>query len=98
MALNTGNPFLDAIGCTPWNKNTLTVWFDNDTSGGHSTGGQWTLDEESKVWDALLAWSSVANIQFVSAANASSADLTERKVADADLPDDVGKSNYPDQP
>src|SRR5262245_39207739 len=68
MALSTGNPFLNAIGGDVWpedgpnGKNytpppahtlVLSVFFDQDTSAGHSTGGVWTGDEQAAFWNAL---------------------------------------------
>src|SRR5262245_34303695 len=73
MALSTGNPYIDALGGATWGPGhypdpdgalILTVYFDNDTSAGHSTGGAWTTAEESAFRDALHAWESVANIRF----------------------------------
>ena len=103
MALDTGNPFIDALGGAAWpSEHTspvdgallLSVYFDNDTSDGHSTGGAWTDAEKAGFWDVLHAWSSVANIRFREVDNASAADLIERKVtADYGLPD----HNTPDQ-
>ena len=73
----------------------LSVYFDNDTSDGHSTGGAWTDAEKAGFWDALHAWSSVANIRFREVDNASAADLIERKVTSADM--GFADHNTPDQ-
>jgi len=90
---------------TPWTKtdaNTssydgaliLDVYYDNDTSAGHSTGGAWTAAEQSSFGDALNAWASVANIHFLGVNNVDAADLIERKVTEAEIPGDVGKTNF----
>ena len=104
MALETGNPFIDALGGAAWPSDhtspvdgalLLSVYFDNDTSDGHSTGGAWTDAEKAGFWDALHAWSSVANIRFREVDNASAADLIERKVTSADT--GMADHNTPDQ-
>ena len=83
MALTNGfNPFLDALGGTPWaNTHVITFFFDN---GG--AGGAWTPAEQAQFWDAARTWSSVADIRFLEVDNAAAANLVERKVTNTELP------------
>jgi len=113
MVLSTGNPYLDALGGTPWPKtpqNTgaggalvLDVFFDQDPN--HSTGGAWTDAEESAFSGALHAWSSVANVHFLEVEpqpgdqiDPAAVDLWELKVTDAEIPGFLGQSTFPDDP
>jgi hypothetical protein len=112
MPLSTGNRYLDAIGGTRWPAagNTafdgallLDVYFDQDTSTGHSTGGAWTPAEELAFWGALHAWESVAHIRFLQIGEGqvlsqAAVDLTELKVTDAEIPGLQGQSDFPDSP
>jgi VCBS repeat-containing protein len=77
----------------------LTVYFDQETTAGHSTGGAWTSAEESAFWDALHAWENVANIRFLEVPQANAANLVLRKVDTIpNFPDADGLAEFPDSP
>lgn len=109
MPLSSGNPFLDAIGGTKWTGAEnyaadgallLTFFVDNDTSTGHSTGGAWTESELAGFWNGIHAWTGVANIRIYRIEGETAADdanLTIRKVTNAELPTSVGRFDTPDR-
>ncbi|MEZ5774671.1 MAG: matrixin family metalloprotease [Hyphomicrobiaceae bacterium] len=103
MALHTGNPYLDAIGGTPWNRDQnhtgfdgallLSVYFDNNFDDRFAAGA-WTGGEISAFWDALHTWSAVANVRFNQASNPNAADLFERKVTVAFFDDPATNASH----
>jgi Ca2+-binding RTX toxin-like protein len=110
MALSTGNPYLDALGGDVWpttppgnyganGQLILTVFFDQDTSAGHSTGGAWTTAEQAAFWNALHAWTSVANIDILEVDNPAAADVFLRKETSAELGATIlGRTDFPLSP
>src|SRR5438045_3775194 len=102
MALSTGNDFVDALGGSPWPASydtgvngalLLTVYFDQDETAGHSTGGAWTdndpnfQDQVSLFFQALHTWEAVAKIDVLRIESTSGVDIWLRKQTTIELPD-----------
>jgi Ca2+-binding RTX toxin-like protein len=107
VALDTGNPYIDALGGAKWTGAQyydpdgalhLDYFFDNDTSADHSTGGAWTLSEQQAFAAALKTWEDVTYVRFVPVSSAAAADFIVLKVTAAELPDASGRANTPDEP
>ena len=114
MALSTTNPYLDALGGPTWPRDAnhtgfdgallLSVYFDPATSAGHSTGGAWTPDEVSAYFNAIHAWTSVANIRILEvqplpdeAIDPAVVDIWMRKETSAELgATTLGRTSLPD--
>jgi hypothetical protein len=76
MALNTGNPFVDALAGTQWanGQSHFHVLFGNTGSGG-----AWSPSEETLFMSALAAWEAVADVHFTVTTDPYLADLFEYK-------------------
>src|SRR5262249_23131278 len=115
VALAPGNPFygneyIGALAYTRWQstpQNTasdgriiLTYFLDQDPPAEPSTAGAWTFADEIAFSNALHAWEAVAAITFLGVDNAAAADITVRKLTDADMTAlhgaTVGNFDFPD--
>src|SRR5262245_8472097 len=89
MALNTKNPFIDALGGTPWPKGHHTGGAGVKLNVSFSTGFDplniqttlpWTYDERAEFMGAANTWSQVAKVVFSEQPLSARTDLIETKV------------------